>query len=80
MLQLDPDDPDDEEGNKVLTALSAGAPSATTVTAVPTGGASVLTEADQVTLSNYKVVLFFYSISTCYNVVNFKVVLFLLIG
>ncbi|GJQ87831.1 putative sister chromatid cohesion C-terminus [Trypoxylus dichotomus] len=53
IVQLDPDDPDDEE-NKVLTALSTGAPSATTVMPVATGGASVLTEADQVTLSNYK--------------------------
>lgn len=62
MLQLDPDDPDEEENNKVLTALSTGAPSATGVMPVATGGGSVLTEADQVTLSNYKV--------TTYSMIN----------
>lgn len=56
MLQLDPDDPDDEENNKVLTALSTGAPSATTIMPGATAGAQVLTETDQVTLSNYKVI------------------------
>lgn len=53
MLQLDPDDPEDEEGNKALTALSGTATASTPQ--VNASGASVLTEADQVALSNYKV-------------------------
>lgn len=53
MLQLDPDDPDDEE-NKVLTALGAGG--ANNLLNPAAGAAtSVLTEADQIVLANYKV-------------------------
>lgn len=54
MLQLDPEDPDDEENApKVLTALAS-------TNANPqmnqTGAASsIITEADQVILENYKV-------------------------
>ncbi|XP_044256313.1 nipped-B-like protein [Tribolium madens] len=51
MLKLDPDDPDDEENSKVLSALSSGNVSG----AHPSGAAtSILTEADQVALENYK--------------------------
>ncbi|KYB29713.1 nipped-B-like protein isoform X2 [Tribolium castaneum] len=51
MLKLDPDDPDDEENSKVLTALGSGNVSG----AHPSGAAtSILTEADQVALENYK--------------------------
>lgn len=54
MLQLDPDDPDDEE-NKVLTALS-GSTTNTVMNPNTMGAAtSVLTEADQIALANYKV-------------------------
>lgn len=53
MLQLDPDDLDEDE-NKVLTALSGG--TNTVMNPNATGAAtSVLTEADQVALANYKV-------------------------
>lgn len=57
MLQLDPDDMDDEENNKVLTALGSG--SNNTIVNPPTTGAatSILTEADQITLANYKVIM-----------------------
>lgn len=51
MLKLDPDDPDDEENAKVLSALSSGVSGATQSNAAP----SILTEADQVALENYKV-------------------------
>lgn len=55
MLQLDPDDPDDDESNKVLTALGAGGTN-TLLNPVTAGAAtSVLTEADQIALANYKV-------------------------
>lgn len=56
MLKLDPDDQDDEE-NKVLTALS----STSTTNAPPTtalgnmANASLLSEADKIALSTYKV-------------------------
>lgn len=57
MLQLDPDDPDDDESNKVLTALGAGGTN-TLANPVSAGAASsVLTEADQIALANYKVKL-----------------------
>lgn len=58
MLKLDPDDPDDEENSKVLSALSAGAvgsTAATTTNQSGTAASSILTEADQVALENYKV-------------------------
>lgn len=54
MLQLDPEDPDDDENTpKVLTALAS-----TNVNPQinQTGAASsIITEADQVMLENYKV-------------------------
>lgn len=52
MLQLDPDDPDDDENSKVLTALGAGG---TNTLVNPGAATSVLTEADQIALANYKV-------------------------
>lgn len=57
MLQLDPDDPDDEESSKVLTALGAGGTN-TLVNPVAGAATSVLTEADQIALANYKVRIF----------------------
>lgn len=59
MLQLDPDDPDEEE-NKVLTALSSSSGSAS-INATNTGSSnpSVLSEADKIALSNYKVLTYF---------------------
>lgn len=53
MLQLDPDDVDDEENAKVLNALSSG--STNPMAAAAGGNTAILTEADQVALTNYKV-------------------------
>lgn len=58
MLQLDPDDPDDDESSKVLTALGAGGTN-TLVNPVAGAATSVLTEADQIALANYKVSFYF---------------------
>ncbi|XP_063929333.1 nipped-B-like protein isoform X2 [Zophobas morio] len=52
MLKLDPDDPDDEESSKVLTALGSGNVAGTNQSSG--GASSILTEADQVALENYK--------------------------
>ena len=54
MLKLDPDDPDDEESSKVLTALGSGNVAGTNQSSG--GASSILTEADQVALENYKVI------------------------
>ncbi|XP_025832337.1 nipped-B-like protein A [Agrilus planipennis] len=54
MLKLDPDDPDDDENNKVLMALSSGNPTPAVNSLDPTTQSTILTEADQVTLANYK--------------------------
>lgn len=54
MLQLDPEDPDDEENApKVLTALAST--NANPQTNQTGAASSILTEADQVVLDNYKV-------------------------
>lgn len=54
MLQLDPDDPDDEENApKVLTALAS--PNVNPQLNQTAVVSSILTEADQVVLDNYKV-------------------------
>lgn len=52
MLQLDPDDVDEEETNKVLTALSSGTTNSSVNSTV---GSTILTEADKQVLNNYKV-------------------------
>lgn len=57
MLQLDPDDPDEDE-NKVLTALSGAVANAVMNPATMGAATSVLTEADQVALANYKVLCY----------------------
>ena len=54
MLQLDPDDVDDDENNKVLNALNITS-NISALTTTTMGITSVLTDADQVTLTNYKV-------------------------
>lgn len=69
MLQLDPDDPDDEENAKVLTALSSG--NNTMGNPNNTGGpASILTEADQIALANYKVCTLKFTNITCNHSTN----------
>lgn len=68
MLQLDPDDPDDEETNKVLTALGAGG---TNTLVNPVAATSVLTEADQIALANYKVRLLNIAICITYSIFVF---------
>lgn len=54
MLQLDPEDPDDDENApKVLTALAST--NANPQLNQPDAASSIITEADQVILENYKV-------------------------
>lgn len=53
MLQLDPDDPDDEDAPKVLTALAST--NANPQMNQTSTASSIITEADQVLLENYKV-------------------------
>lgn len=58
MLKLDPDDPEDEENVKVLTALNSSGNATNTTAGVNntvTSSGPILTEADQVTLANYMV-------------------------
>lgn len=55
MLKLDPDDVDDEENAKVLTALNSNTAAPPVNSVHPSTGATVLTEADQLALQNYKV-------------------------
>lgn len=60
MLKLDPDDQDDEE-NKVLTALSSTSTAAGPNTAISSvANASILSEADKLALSTYKVLFCFF--------------------
>lgn len=51
MLQLDPDDAEEDENNRALTNLGGNANPALN----PNAPAAILTEADQVVLQNYKV-------------------------
>lgn len=51
MLKLDPDDPDDDENSKMLTALGGQG----SVAGQAGAATSILTEADQMALENYKV-------------------------
>lgn len=53
MLQLDPDDAEEDENNRALTNLGGNANPALN----PNAPAAILTEADQVVLQNYKVSL-----------------------